>query len=119
MMHAILRNAVFLFVFLAMGGVAFAQGQGGFIGPGPNVVTVEEAKAMKHDSKVVLQGYIMKQHSGDKYLFQDGSGSIVVEIDHKKWAGQTVTPADKIEIHGEVDVERSQIKIDVDSLKKL
>jgi len=115
----VFRSIVFLFVFLFMSSFAFAQGKGGFVGPGQDVSSVEEAKAMKDDSKVTLHGYIMKQHAGDKYLFQDGSGTVLVEIDDDKWAGQTITPADKVEIQGEVDIDKSLFKIDVKRLKRL
>lgn len=33
---------------------------GGYTGPGPDLVTVEQAKAMSDDARVALKGYIIK-----------------------------------------------------------
>ncbi|MDI5434721.1 NirD/YgiW/YdeI family stress tolerance protein, partial [Salmonella enterica subsp. enterica serovar Kentucky] len=37
------------------------------------------------------------------YVFKDATGTINVDIDHKRWNGLTVTPQDTVEIQGEVD----------------
>ena len=42
-----------------------------------------------------------------------------MEIDNDKWAGQSISPADKVEIHGEVDKDWNSVEIDVDQVKKL
>lgn len=91
----------------------------GFYGPGPAPATVQEVKNMPDDSRVTLRGHIERSLGGDDYLFRDGSGSITVEIDKKRWAGQTVTPADLIEIQGKVDKDWSEVEIDVKHLIKL
>ncbi len=95
--------------------------KGGFTGPSSEstTATVAQAKDMADDQKVVLQGRIIQHLGGDKYLFEDGTGSITVDIDHDEWAGQTVSPTDKVEIRGEVDKGKRSVKIDVDWLRKL
>ena len=39
-----------------------------------------------------LRGNITERLSDDRYTFRDESGTVVVEIDHKRWNGVTVTP---------------------------
>ncbi len=47
-----------------------------------------------------LRGNITERLSDDRYTFRDESGTVVVEIDHKRWNGVTVTPQDKVELRG-------------------
>lgn len=101
------------------GGFAGAgKGQGGFTGPGPALTTVQQAREMRDDSHVALRGNIVQHLGKDKYLFRDGTGTVTVEIDHDKWAGQDVGPDDTVEIYGEVDKDWNSVEIDVDRLVK-
>ena len=86
---------------------------------GSNKTTVSKAIKMPDSSYVILQGNIEKQLGDDKYLFKDATGTITVDIDKEKWAGQVITPKDKIEISGELDKKFNYIKLDVDKVKKL
>ncbi len=87
---------------------------GGFKGPGVAMGTVQGLADMKDDSHVLLKGNIEKSLGDEKYLFKDSTGTIVVEIDDKRWHGQTVTPQDTVEIFGELDKELiGQSEIDV------
>lgn len=114
--------AFFLAVALLFtAGSAWAKkGAGGFTGPGSDVVitTVGQAKTLPDDSKVVLRGHIVQSLGGKDYLFKDDSGSIIVEIGAKRWDGQEVGPADKVEIHGEVDRDDADVEIDVKRIIK-
>ena len=68
-----------------------------------NVITIEEA-----------------QNLGDeKYTFQDKTGSVTIEIDDDDWDGVDVTPADLVEIQGEVDKGWTSFEIDVDTISKV
>jgi uncharacterized protein (TIGR00156 family) len=97
---------------------AAVAGPGGFTGP-LNVASVEHAKTLKDDAKVTLQGTIQSHIGGENYVFKDASGTIEVEIDHRRWAGQTVSATDRVEIFGEVDKDWSSVKIDVKRIRKL
>lgn len=92
---------------------------GGFKGNIETVVsTVAEVKAMPDDKFVVLEGVIEGQIRGDKYQFQDESGTIIVEIDDDDWNGITVEPTDTVQIKGEVDKNFfKDTEIDVDSIQ--
>lgn len=106
--------------FSAQGG--FKDGSsvsGGFSGPGPDLVTVEQAKKMSDDARVTLRGNIVQRLGDDEYVFRDKSGEIQVDIDRKRWQGQEVTPSDLVEIQGKVDRDWNGIEIDVKRLTKL
>lgn len=84
-------------------------GQGGFQGPmaQAQVSTVAEARKARDDAPVTLTGHIVQRmpHDDDDYLFRDDTGEIVVDIDHKVFRGQSVTPQTQVRISGEVDQE--------------
>lgn len=84
-----------------------AAPSGGFKGPshGPAAVdTVAKALKAQDDSPCVLVGSIIASASErEHYIFKDSTGQIVIELDDDLFAGRTVTPADRLRIHGEVD----------------
>lgn len=95
-------------------------GYGGFQGPMANsaISTVSSAKLAWDDSHVTLIGFVTQRVSDDKYIFQDQTGEILVEIDHEVFAGRLITPQTPIRIFGEVDRELfERTKIDVDWLE--
>lgn len=95
------------------------QGQGGYTGPGMNnSTTVKAVKNMKDDSFVTLTGKIVSRIGGDKYVFQDSTGQITVDIDDEDFRGQTVSAQTTVRITGEVDRESGRAtEIDVKTLE--
>ena len=91
---------------------------GGFTGPGPGITTVEQAKKMADDAPVTLRGRITASLGGERYTFQDATGTIQVEIDDDDWGGQNISPADPVEIRGEVSKEWNKLEIDVKTVIK-
>ncbi|SUG50891.1 Protein ygiW precursor [Salmonella enterica subsp. arizonae] len=92
---------------------------GGFVGPNGSSTTVESAKSLRDDAWVTLRGNIVERISDDLYLFKDATGTINVDIDHKRWNGLTVTPQDTVEIQGEVDKDWNSVEIDVKQISKI
>lgn len=92
---------------------------GGFTGPAPALSSVIQAKGMRDDAWVVLEGNIIRQVGHELYEFRDNSGTVYVEIDDKYWMGQSVSPADKVRIEGEVDRDWDGMNIDVKTIRKL
>ena len=92
---------------------------GGFVGPNGSNTTVESAKSMRDDAWVTLRGNIVERISDDLYLFKDATGTVNVDIDHKRWNGVTVTPQDLVEIQGEVDKDWNSVEIDVNQITKV
>jgi uncharacterized protein (TIGR00156 family) len=121
---ALLTTAcVILFAAVA----AHGQGPGGFTGPGSDqnrfrAVKVSEAKKLPENTRVVLQGNILRAAGGEKYLFGDGTAEIKIDINDKTWKGLSVSEKDKVEISGKVEVKKKNDNarvIDVKSIKKL
>jgi uncharacterized protein (TIGR00156 family) len=107
---------------------AFIHAQG-FTGPGTNVqpvmvsqpVTISEAKNYPHDSWVVITGNIVSVLPGGRhFMFRDSSGEIPIEIGPKEWRGLSAVISDtaenRVEICGEVKIERGQIFIKVHAI---
>ncbi|MDR2199817.1 MAG: NirD/YgiW/YdeI family stress tolerance protein [Deltaproteobacteria bacterium] len=131
----LLSSSVLVFVIFAFSGILNAQegfqsgappqpaapgAQGGFQGPGLSATTVAEALTLRDDSPVILQGNIVRSVGNEKYILKDSTGEITVDIDDKLWAGRTVNPETKVEIHGEIDREFiGGIVVDADRLNTL
>ncbi len=92
--------------------------KGGFSGD-ETVVTVKQAQDLKDDAWVTMRGTIEKRVSDDDYIFRDATGTMKVDIDHKRWEGQNVTPKDKVEIQGELDKDFNSTELDVKKIHKL
>lgn len=92
---------------------------GGFVGGTESIVTISQVKEMRDDVPVIMQGNIVQRMGGDKYLFQDSTGSITVEIDDEDWRGQTVSPSDTVKLYGEVDAGLFKTEVDIDYVEKL
>ena len=93
--------------------------QGGFSGPSAALTTVDKVKSMSDDTWVMLQGNIEQRVGDETYTFRDASGTLTVEIDKKRWNGQTITPKDKVQLEGKVDKDWSNVEVDVKTIKKL
>ncbi|RAU36507.1 YgiW/YdeI family stress tolerance OB fold protein [Enterobacter sp. RIT418] len=93
--------------------------QGGFVDNDANLTTAVKAKDLPDDRWVKLRGNITERLSDDRYTFRDETGTVVVEIDHKRWNGVTVSPQDKLELQGKVDKDWNEFEIDVKQVIKL
>ncbi|MFH5060590.1 YgiW/YdeI family stress tolerance OB fold protein [Proteus vulgaris] len=87
--------------------------QGGFKGPSISETTVAKAKDLSDDTWIILTGKITKKIGDELYVFEDSTGGINVDIDNKRWRGQTVTPDNTVRIEGKVDKEWTSTEIDV------
>jgi len=92
---------------------------GGFKAGEASVVTVKQAEEMKDDSWITVRGTLEKQTGDEDYLFRDSSGTMKVEIDHKRWNGVTITPKDRVELTGELDKDFNATELDVKQVRKL
>lgn len=70
-------------------------------------LSVTSVKALidqgKDDQWAALEGNIVKQIRHDKYLFNDGTAELIVEIDDKVFRGQRVDPNTKVRLEGEFE----------------
>lgn len=95
------------------------QAAGGFNGPSAGAMIVEKAKTMSDDTWVTLRGNIEQRIGGDHYTFRDASGTMNVDIDHKRWNGQTITPKDTVELQGKIDKDWNSVELDVKQITKV
>ncbi|WP_298773293.1 YgiW/YdeI family stress tolerance OB fold protein [uncultured Shewanella sp.] len=109
--------SLMLFIFSSVFTVTTLAESGGFVGPmKDNITTVKEALDAEDDTQVTLTGYITSSLGDEKYHFKDDTGEMVVDIDDDDWNGLKVTPETKVIIQGEVDMDGTNIKIDVDTI---
>jgi uncharacterized protein (TIGR00156 family) len=92
---------------------------GGFAGPNSSMTTVDKVKSLSDDAWVTLRGNIVERVSDDLYTFKDATGTVNVDIDHKRWNGVTITPQDMVEIQGKVDKGWNSMEIDVKQINKV
>ena len=97
---------------------ALSQAGGGFSGPGPALSTVADALKMQDNAYASLRGKIERHVGGDHYIFRDATGSITVDIDQNKWAGQNISPQDTVIIHVEVDKDWNSTELEVKQIIK-
>ena len=84
----------------------------------PTYWSVMEVVEMPDNTPVVMHGKI-KQNMGEQmYLFEDSTGTIMLEIDEEDWNGNTVRVDDMVTIYGNVDKGGRVAEIDVTSVEK-
>lgn len=93
--------------------------KGGFVSGAETIVTVKQVNEMRDDVPVIIKGHIVQRMGGEKYLFEDATGSITVEIDDEDWRGQTIRPEDTVKLYGEVDRGIFKTEIDIDYVEKM
>lgn len=92
-----------------------------FEGPGaaPVVKSSASVASAPKDSPVQLEGNIVRQVKGDRYIFKDSSGEVLVEIDDDLMANRNITPDTKVRLRGEVDRKKGKNSVEVDMLEVL
>lgn len=101
----------------SQGGPGFS-GPGGFSGPQSRGVNKAADVARAYDdTPVVLVGNLVEQVGHERYVFRDGSGTVIVKIDHEDFRGQNVTPQTRVRVVGEVDYEHTHKEVDVDFIE--
>jgi len=82
-----------------------------------DIRTVSAAQEAIDDSWISLTGTILRQVSAERYLFQDSTGTMVVEIDHDKWRNVSVNPETVVRISGEIDKDWSTTEMEVETVE--
>ena len=101
---------------------------GAFAGPGkmmsnnmnnqPAVWSVTEVMSLPDDTPVVMRGHITRNMGDNIFVFEDSSGTIMMEIDETDWNGNTVLVDDMVTVYGNVDKGDNYTEIDVSSVVK-
>lgn len=97
---------------------AFAAG---YSGPGAQdpLTTVAAALQAKDDTQVVLEGRLTQKLEDERYVFQDATGSINVEIDDEDLPAGGISDQSRVRLTGEVDKDLTTLEIDVDRVEVL
>ena len=75
-------------------------------------LAINEARNLPHDSWVILRGNIVGALPGGRnYTFRDSSGEIIIDIERRVWRGLTVGVSDRVEISGEIRINRGQVSL--------
>ena len=100
-----------LSTFAATG--AFATG---YSGPGAQdpISTVAAALQANDDMHVVLEGHLTQKLEDERYIFQDDTGTINVEIDDEELPAGGINEKTRVRLTGEVDKGLTSLEIDVD-----
>lgn len=116
-------------VFVIAGMMASSASFAGFIADAPVapvapqnadvIVSVAQVKKMRDDTPVIVQGNIIQRMGDEKYLFRDGTDSVIVEIDDEDWGGVDVRATDTVKLYGEVDAGLFKTEIDVDRIERI
>ena len=119
------RPAPYLFILLLAFSLVLslesAPVAAGFEGPGvaATVTRAVDVLGAQDDAPCVLEGHLVEKlpRRKHRYLFEDHSGQVVVEIDNKVFEQLTVTPKDKVRLQGHVDWNRKRPnEVEVDSI---
>ncbi|WP_114801139.1 NirD/YgiW/YdeI family stress tolerance protein [Moraxella canis] len=80
--------------------------------------TIAQAKTFRDDTKVAVQGKLTRYVGDEKFELQDGTGSIIVEIDDDYYQNNPQSLVGKtVIIHGEIDRDDRRIEIDAKRLQ--
>ena len=116
-----MRYIMALLLSLALAVPAFAgfegpnASTGGFAGPGPQTLTkAAQVQNALDDTPCTLEGNILERLSKNKYVFQDDSGKITVEIGQRIFGPNRVTPETRVRLTGEVDHKKQGRANEVD-----
>ena len=84
----------------------------------PTYWSVTEVVEMPDKTPVVMRGRIRQNMGEQMYLFEDSSGTIMLEIDEEDWNGNTVRVDDYVTVYGNVDKSGRVAEIDVSLIEK-
>lgn len=80
------------------------------------VSTVQSVQSMPDETMVMMQGNISKRVKKNKYLFNDNTGEMIIEIDGYAWNGNNVSPTDVVTIIGQIDSDNNVNIVEVDEV---
>lgn len=76
-------------------------------------VTAAEAANLPDDTRVRVEGRIVRSLGDEEYEFRDDTGTMRVEIDDDDWDGQ-MDPNRRVVLIGELDQDANDVELEVD-----
>jgi uncharacterized protein (TIGR00156 family) len=68
----------------------------------PTITSARDVVSAESDQLVRLHGRIVSRQDTDRYLFSDGTGSVVIEIDNGVLQGEQLGAGSELDIYGMV-----------------
>ena len=84
----------------------------------PTYWSVMEVMSLPDNAPVAMRGRITQNMGDSVYIFEDSSGTIMMEIDEEDWNGNTVRVNYIVTVYGNVDKGYNYLEIDVNSVEK-
>lgn len=84
----------------------------------PSYWSVTEVMTLPDNTPVKLRGRITKNMGDNIYMFEDSSGTVMLEIEEEDWNGKTVRVNDMVTIYGNVDKGPDYTEVDVYSVER-
>ena len=84
----------------------------------PSYWSVTEVMTLPDNTPVKMRGRITKNMGDNIYMFEDSSGTVMLEIEEEDWNGKTVRVNDMVTVQGNVDKGADYTEIDVYSVEK-
>lgn len=84
----------------------------------PTYWSVTEVSTLPDNTPVVMRGRITQNMGDNIYVFEDSSGTIMMEIDEEDWNGNTVRVNDIVTVYGNIDKGNNYVEVDVTSIEK-
>ena len=84
----------------------------------PAVWTVTEVMSLPDNTPVVMRGRITRNMGDNIFVFEDNSGTIMMEIEEEDWNGNAVLVDDIVTVSGNIDKGSNYTEIDVNSVVK-
>lgn len=85
----------------------------------PALSTVAAALKAKDDTKVVLEGQIVRKIDDKYFEFKDATGMMKVDIDKKHMPAKGFEPNAKVRLTGEVGIKKSGVEMEVKKVEVL
>ena len=84
----------------------------------PTYWSVMEVSTLPDNTPVTMRGRITKDMGDNIYVFEDSSGTIMMEIDESDWNGNTVRVNDVVTVYGNIDKDDNYVEVDVTSIER-
>jgi uncharacterized protein (TIGR00156 family) len=84
----------------------------------PTYWSVMEVSTLPDNTPVTMRGRITKDMGDNIYVFEDSSGTIMMEIDESDWNGNTVRVNDVVTVYGNIDKSDNYVEVDVTSIER-
>ncbi|MFB2537661.1 MULTISPECIES: NirD/YgiW/YdeI family stress tolerance protein [unclassified Acinetobacter] len=85
----------------------------------PDTAMVSQLAKLPNDSKVILQGQLVKDLGNEHYLFKDSTGETPVKIEKELWIGGGFVPDEHVALKVEVENENNKVEVKAEEFRAI